>query len=91
MQNQQPGLHPQFVEVVLAGNTIDFRRDKAPIVEAAVERVKQLEHLGTGLQERSGACGCGMLDWGYKFFGDTDHAACDAGGGIFNKFCGRCD
>jgi hypothetical protein len=45
VKNQQPSLHPQLIKIVLVGNTIIFGRDEAPVVQAAVERVQQLEHL----------------------------------------------
>ena len=45
VKNQQPSLHPQLIKIVLVGDTINFGRDEAPVVQAAVERVQQLEHL----------------------------------------------
>ena len=46
VQDKQPCLHPQFAEVALVGHTADFGRHEAPIVQAAVERMQQLQNLG---------------------------------------------
>ena len=48
VKNQQPSLHPQLIKIVLVGNTINFGRDEAPVVQAAVEGVEEVEDLVGG-------------------------------------------
>jgi hypothetical protein len=45
VKDKQPRLHPQLVEVALAETVVDFGGDKAPVVQTAIQSMKELKHL----------------------------------------------
>ena len=45
MEHEEPRLHPQVTEGALCEAHVAFGGDEAPVVEAAGERVEEVEHL----------------------------------------------